>query len=165
MVKTPPSLPPEISMNRPKDTELIMDPHVAQWFVRTVTRLVATYAFIVGVAILLGGPQRFAGLSYQVAINTPGAPESWGLSIIAGGVLMLVGTFIARSRLIAIGALIGAIWAALFAWAFASAAWQYDEANTTAQWAYLTLFVLCGLISGIHFAMKPPFQRWRNRKA
>lgn len=149
-------------MNRPQHTERVIDAVVAQWFVRCVTRLIAAYAVVVGVAILIGGPQRFAGLSYRVAIQTPGAPSSWGVAIILAGVLMLAGSLFAMPRIIALGALLGAIWAALFAWAFSVAAIRYDEANTTAQWAYLTLFVLCGLISGVHIAMHP--LRRRNRK-
>lgn len=163
-VKTSPSLAQELPVNRPKDTELVVDPHVAQWVVRTMTRAVATYAVIVGVTILLGGPSRFAGLSYEVARDTPGAPESWGLSIIAAGVLMLVGSIWAKPRLIGLGAVIGAIWALLFASAFGVAAWWYDEANTTAPWAYLLIFVFCGLVAGAHFAMHPVEVPWRRKR-
>lgn len=152
-------------MNRPQNTELVVDPHVAQWLVRTVTRAVATYAVVVGVTILLGGPTRFAGLSYRAAIETPGAPESWGISIVIAGLLMLIGSIWAKPVLIGVGAVLGAIWALLFATAFGIAALWFDEANTTAPWAYLLIFVLCGLVAGVHFAMHPVKAPWRrNRK-
>lgn len=152
-------------MERPRNTELVMDPHVAQWFVRATTRLLASYAIIVGVTILVGGEGRFAGLSYKVANETPGAPESWGWTICIAGAVMFVGSFLGHPRIIGLGAILGCVWALLFAWAFSVAAVRYSDANTTAMWAYGLLFLVFALIAGVHFAMHPiRLRRRRNQK-
>jgi hypothetical protein len=152
----------ESPVQRPRNTELVVDQHAAQWFVRTVTWATAVYAIGVGITILLGGTARFAGLSYQVALNTPGAPSSWGISIALVGLLMLVGSLTKRVRITAFAAMVGCIWALLFTWAFLVAAVTHDSTNTTAPWAYTLLSVVFGLIAGVHQAMRPFFGRRRD---
>lgn len=142
-------------MQRPERTELVVDPHLAQWAVRTLTRTIGLYAVVVGLAILVGGQERFAGLSYQVALDTPGAPASWGVWSLIAGLGILVGSLFAKPRVIGAGAVVGAMWALLFAVAFTRAALSFDKANTTAPWAYFLLFLVYGIVAGVHFAMHP----------
>lgn len=157
MVKTPPPQPPEGSdqMHRPKNTELAVDPHVAQWALRLLTRVMATYAIGVGLAILLGGERRFAGLSYEAALATPGAPASWGITILFAGVLAWTGTLLGRPRIVLAGTFLGSLWALLFASAFMIAAFRYDEANTTGMWVYGMLSVAFATVAGVHYTMRP----------
>jgi uncharacterized membrane protein len=153
----------ESSVNRPQNTERVVDALIAQWVVRTATRIAGTYAILAGLVILLGGPQRFAGLSYRVALETPGAPSSWGTAILASGVAIVVGSIFAKPRLIGAGALLGSIWALLFASAFGVAAFRFDEANTMQPLSYLLLFAIYGLIAGAHLAMNPIRAPWRRK--
>jgi hypothetical protein len=142
-------------MTRPKKTELVVDPHVAQWAVRFLTRILASYAVVVGVAIILGGERRFAGLSYEAALSTPGAPMSWGVTILLAGLLAWHGTLMASPRLVAAGTFLGALWALLFASAFAIAALRYDEANTTGMWVYGMVAFVFAALAGVHYTMRP----------
>jgi hypothetical protein len=155
MVKKLPSDPLEDAVSRPRNTELVIDPHLAQWAFRAMTRILGLIAVGLGVAILLGGEERFGGLSYAVALETPGAPWSWGLWILASGIMVLLGTVVAKPKVIAFGAIAGAMWALLFAGAFTRAAILYGSANTTAPWAYLGFFLLFSLAGGVHIAMDP----------
>lgn len=157
MVKTLPSPEPEenAQMRRPKNTELAVDPHVAQWTVRFLTRVMATYAIGVGLAILIGGERRFAGLSYEAALATPGAPASWGVTILLAGLLAWLGTLLGQPRVVLAGTFLGALWALLFASAFMIAAFRYDEANTTGMWVYGMVAVAFASLAGVHYSMRP----------
>lgn len=155
-VKPLPSSAPEAYMNRPHDTERVIDPHLAQWAFRALTRALGTYAILVGIQILLGGEERFAGLSYAVALETPGAPWSWGLWILFSGLIVMIGSIGGWPKVTAFGSIAGAMWALLFAGAFTRAAILFNSANTTAPWVYLLIFLLFALVSGVHIAMDPP---------
>ena len=158
----PPSIE-ESGMKIPHDTDLAIDPHVAQWFVRTVTVLFGMYAIFVGGQIYIGGEQRWAGVSYQVALHTPGAPWTWAVTIAISGVLILVGAIIGRPRWVALGGLIGSIWGWLFAVSFFITMLQYPEANNTAFPAYAGIAVMFALIGGVNLVMDPP--KWLRRLA
>ena len=152
-------------MRRPHDTERAVDPHVAQWAVRTLTRIVSTYAVAVGVTILLGGRPRFSSVSYEVAAHVPGAPWSWGVTIIAAGVICIAGTLLGQALLTSIGGFLAACWSALFAIAFAAAAYRQPGANTTAMWTYCALALVFMVIAGVHYAERPlPWRRIYKRK-
>jgi hypothetical protein len=77
-------------------------------------------------------------------------------------VLILAGTIFGRVRLIALGALGGAVWALLFASAFGIASLRYAEANTTAASSYSLLAVVFMVIAGVHYAMNP--LSWPHRR-
>jgi len=143
-------------MQKPHDTELRVDPHLAQWVVRSLARIMATYAIGIGVQILIGGPRRFSGLSYQAALETPGAPWSWGAWALVAGFLALVGTLVGNVRLVAFGMFAIASWAAFFAISFTRAALRYGEANTTASWTYtIPVGVVCLVLAGAYYSMAP----------
>ena len=145
-------------------TEHVMDPNIAQWVARTITRTSSVYALGVGATILAGGSDRFNGLSYAVAINTPGAPASWGVVIATAGLVMLTGSLLAKPRVIGFGALLAAMWSLMFAWAFAVSAVRFADANTTAPWSYGFLFLMFGVLSGAHFASNPIRLPGRRRR-
>ena len=142
-------------MHVPHDTERMIEPHPAQWMAQAVTRCLATVMFVLGVAILLGGSRRFSGLSYQFALETPGAPWSWGTLAIIAGSLCLAGTFIENNRMVAVGAFACGFWALFFAITFARAAAAFEQANSTAMVAYGGYAVLFFTVAGAHLAMSP----------
>lgn len=151
MVKSSPS--EELTMSLPRDTEKALDPHVAQWAVRAITRIFATYAIIVGIAIVAGGAPRFAGVSYAVALSLPGAPTTWGVVIAVAGTLTLAGTVVGRPRVVGLGMLFSGLWSLLFASAFAVAAVRFPNANTTAIWIYLALAAVLFVLASVHLSM------------
>lgn len=163
MVKAP--SPGKDPMNRPHDTELSVDAHVAQWAVQTIVRALSIYAIVIGITILIGGSARFSSTSYEIARHAPGAPESWGAWALTSGMIAFAGTLAARPVVVFIGALLAALWCLLFASAFALAAYQIDEANTTGMWSYLALAVVFLVLAGVHYAMKPFARHWLKRKA
>lgn len=170
MVKTTsPSLLEELSVNRPHDTELAVDPHVAQWAVRTITRLLGLSSAVLGIAILLGGEARFMAPSYEAALAAPGAPWSWGLWSLTAGIMVTVGTLVKQPRLVAGGAWIGASWCFLFATSFFLVFQRNPEANNTAMCVYSLAGLFYGLVGGAHYAMAPlnitrrVIDRWKAR--
>ena len=152
-------------MQRPHDTERAVDPHVSQWAVRTISRIAATYAIVIGITILVGGAPRFGSVSYEVARNIPGAPWSWGVAILAAGAVLLVGTLIGSPLTSALGAFVAASWSLMFAIAFALAAQHNPLANTTGQWTYGMIAMIFMVVAGVHLAGRPlPWRRWLKRK-
>lgn len=114
-----------------------------------ITKLVAGYAILQGVAIFLGGLGRFGAPGYAIALQVPGAPWSWGVVIIMAGTIMVCGVVRRSSRTVAIGAFLGAAWSMFFATAFAWAAIGNPTANTTGMWVYgkdAALFTILGIM-------------------
>lgn len=142
-------------MHVPHDTEQMVEAHGAQWLAQAITRCLATVMIFLGVAILLGGSKRFSGLSYSFALETPGAPWSWGALAFAAGGVALAGTFLESNRQVALGMFISGFWSLFFAVTFARAAARFEEANTTAMVAYSGYAVLCFIVAGAHLAMSP----------
>lgn len=149
-----PGKPEEVPVRLPRNTELTIDPHVAQWAIRVITRIFAIYAVVVGCAIVVGGAPRFAGVSYRVALSIPGAPATWGVVIAVAGLVALTGSLVGKPTLTGVGMAAAAIWSLLFASAFALTAWQYPEANTTAVWIYLSMSFVLFLLAAVHLAMR-----------
>lgn len=137
------------------DTEQMVAPRPAQWALQAITRCLATVMLALGVAILLGGPKRFGGLSYSFALEIPGAPWSWGALAFIAGSALLSGTFVEDNRLVALGGFACGFWCLFFAITFARAAAKYEQANTTAMVAYVGYAVLFFVVAGAHLAMSP----------
>jgi hypothetical protein len=152
-------------MNRPHNTELVLDPHVAQWAVRFIARVGGLYAVVIGLGILFGGRTRFAAPAYQVALHVPGAPWSWGVLVLVSGLTITAGTLIAKPRVTAAGAFLGTIWALMFSAPFALALIRTETANSTGVWSYLFIAVVFMVIAGVHYAMQPLPRFWPKRKA
>jgi hypothetical protein len=143
---------PTMIHNWPHDTERVIDAHKAQWAVRLLTRCLATYAVVLGAAILYGGRPRFAGLAYEDALRTVGAPGSWGWSLLGAGLLSWAGTVLGRTRLTALGMFLGSVWCFFFAIAFGQAALDHPTANTTAPLTYTTMGLLFAIDTGVHLS-------------
>lgn len=144
-------------MPLPKNTERTLDPHVAQWVVRTVTRIVSVYAIVIGVAIIIGGPARFGGVSYSVALALPGAPTTWGVIVAVGGAVSLLGTILGRAAIVAAGLLLQGLWSLMFASAFAIAMFNFPNANSTGMWVYLSIALILFILGSAHLSM------WRRK--
>lgn len=50
--------------------------------------VLAVFAVLVGLLILLGGPERWQAAAYKTAMELPGAPATWGWIILFAGVLL-----------------------------------------------------------------------------
>lgn len=145
-------------MNLPRETELALDERAAQWAVRGILFVMALLAIGLGIAILLGGISRFSGISYSVALSLPGAPASWGWTILVAGLVVITGIVVGRPLITGAGMALGAFWCFLFAGAFAVAAVRYANANLTAMQAYTAAGLVCAIISGAHITT------WRVRR-
>lgn len=141
-------------MRRPHDTELVVPPHLAQWAVRAVATVFGVVGVGMGVGILTGGVNRFSGVSYSVAASLPGAPESWGITILAAGAAALVGILLGRAFVIALGMLVAGLWSLLFASAFLVAFLRYPDAVSTAVWIYSAAAFACFILAGVYFASR-----------
>ena len=139
-------------MQRPHDTELVVDPHLAQWAVRVIVTALGTFGVAIGLGILVGGPERFGAVGYTVARQLPGAPWSWGVTILVSGITTITGIFLGRALVVAVGMLIAGFWCLLFAGAFLLAQLQYPGANSTAFWMYSASAAICLIICGVYGA-------------
>lgn len=57
----------------------------------TFSWILAFFAIIVGVSIIAGGDDRWAGEELHLAMNFPGAPDTWGWMIFGFGSLFTAG--------------------------------------------------------------------------
>lgn len=96
----------------------------------------ACYAILQGTVILIGGPERFSALGYDVANHIPGSPYIWGVFIGTAGVIAFFGVKTRTYLLGGIGMIIAAVWSTMFAGAFLISAIQSPESNLTAIVAY-----------------------------
>lgn len=121
-------------------------PYVAQWGVRSIARAAGTWAFIEGVIIILGGPDRWRSPSFATALQVPFAPTSWGVVALLLGPVIVVGTFLGwrGARVVGVALCALASWALFFALTFGITAWGNPYAATTAAPTYF--FVAVGLI-------------------
>ena len=154
-------------MDKPhlRDTERVMGERTAQWVVQSFTRSISLVHVALGVAILTGGARRFGGLSYQYALDTPGAPWSWGLIALAAGIGCILATYMDSPRGIAASMFVMGFWALFFAITFARAWAHFEEANSTAMVAYAGYALLCCILAGAHLATHPISlpRPWRRR--
>jgi len=130
-------------------TDLSINPRVAQGAIQMASRLLATFAIVQGITIIIGGPHRWSGFSYAVALLVPGAPATWGVALLAAGGIALWGSIRDHLNSTALGLFAGGTWCIFFALSFATGAWLYRDANTTAMWTYGVLgilFILTGTV-------------------
>jgi len=125
----------------PRHHELRLDPSVAQWTVQALTRLLATFALVQGASIIVGGPGRWRGPAFALALTAPGAPASWGVALLLCGGVALGCTFANAHTgtfwsMLALGT-----WALFFAVSFAVTAMRNPHAATTGVWAYFTFSI------------------------
>jgi len=128
-----------------------LHPQIAQWTVQALTRLLATFAIIQGVAIVVGGPGRWRGPSFTTALSVPGAPASWGIVLGVLGTVALLGTFTRHHTATGIAAIGIGAWSMFFATSFVITAARYEGAATTGIFTYGQLCV-ASVVLGVAYA-------------
>jgi len=132
------------------ETELVIDPRIAQWTVQTLARLLATYAVCNGAHIIISGRTRFTGPSYETAMLVPGAPASWGVVLIIAGLLALFGSLTLRPRIACVGLWIGGLWSMFFTITFFASYLSHRAGNPTGMWVYGLLCCLYYIASAAY---------------
>lgn len=121
--------------------ELVLQPRIAQWTTQAFARLLATFAILQGMTIMLGGERRWSESQYDTAQLVPGAPGSWGVILFLTGAVALYGSLTCRLR-VAVGGLVAAgVWCAFFAIALAEAILTIPGAAATPFTTYSILTV------------------------
>lgn len=103
---------------------------------RAISQIVAGYALVQGMLIILGGEDRFSSPGYRVALGVPGAPTIWGVVIMLSGAVLIAGKAMHRNRVASVGAAFCSVWSFLFAVAFYRSAVLSESANLTAIATY-----------------------------
>ena len=61
-----------------------------------VVRAIATWAIFQGLMLIIGGEARWTSPVYDVADLMPGAPLTWGIIVLVGGIIILCGSLTDR---------------------------------------------------------------------
>lgn len=133
-----------------RDTERYLRPDSSQWVVQALTRLVCTYAIVQGLFIINGGRQRWNGPAFETALNVPGAPESWGYSLVIVGAIGLYATLALKMQTV-FWAMMGiALWFTFFTLSLLHTAVTNPEAATTGIITYGTLAIACVVLGAVY---------------
>jgi hypothetical protein len=87
---------------------------VYRWAVQALVTTLGFGAATLGLAVYLGGMDRFGGAPFATARLVPGSPWTWGLVIGLAGVLTLVGAAMNSRRFLRTGLFIQAFWYLFF---------------------------------------------------
>lgn len=124
-----------------------LEPNLARWVIQALARLLATYALVQGVVIVMGGAQRWRGSALAIAMQVPGAPATWGIALGICGALALLGTFRARMLLTSAAlSLIGA-WCMFFAISQLIVVVRDPHAGSTGVGTYTVLAIIAAVLS------------------
>lgn len=106
---------------------------------RAIYLIMAIGEIFVGVAILIGGTDRFPYPSYQPMLDlSNGSVVPWGMVVIIAGVLMLVPHRFAQL----VGLAVAFLWFNLFCVMFVVADIQYEHSSSTAPVPYAILALI-----------------------
>lgn len=130
-------------------------PELSQWVVQSLSRLLATYAILQGLFIVIGGAARWSGKSLATALAFPGAPASWGLILFALGVIALACTFRPRMRAVAASLFAIAVWDLFFAVSLLITLLQEPTAPTTGFFVYGHQAVLACVLAVTYVRSRP----------
>ncbi|WP_280224913.1 hypothetical protein [Nocardia farcinica] len=92
-----------------------IDPAVARSFTRLTALAFLAFGAVHGLLTVLGGQARWSAPAYEVALQIPGAPESWGAVLLAASLLGLIGCAARLLPVIMAGFAGCAVWATCFA--------------------------------------------------
>ena len=104
--------------------------------------IMAIFGLTLGTLILLGGPHRFSAVAYSASLVIPGAPATWGWTMLVSSVIAFVGVKNRMYRIGMWGMGMCGVWSMAFGIAFLVSAIQFEDANLTAIAAYTTLGTL-----------------------
>lgn len=116
--------------------ELVLNPRIAQWTTQAFTRLLATFAVLQGLTIIVGGEKRWSEAHYETAQLVPGAPGSWGILLLLTGAVAIFGSITGRTKTVMTGLSLSAVWCAFFSIALAEAVFTVPNAATTPLTTY-----------------------------
>lgn len=139
---------PSIRHLHPKDRP--MDPRVSEWTIVALARLISTYAVLQGAGILLSNDARFGGASYTAALEFPGAPESWGITLLCLGAFSLFGSLMGNLRSVVFGLLSMSVWSGFFGVALGLAVLRNPTAGTTGMFVYATMMIICAVLASAY---------------
>ncbi|QGJ87270.1 hypothetical protein SEA_WOCKET_24 [Gordonia phage Wocket] len=94
------------------------DSFTARITVQDITMWVATVAGAYGISLIHGGDPIWVGHAYDTAKLLPGSPESWGVILLTGSLLMFVGMFAGRRKVFLSGVVTAMLWNLFFALSF-----------------------------------------------
>lgn len=95
-----------------------VNPHIADGVIALTAYIYAAFDIAAGVLIVLGGRKSWAAPAYHTALQLPGAPASWGIALLAFGVVMFLGLILGHRPAIVIGSALSALWCWFFAITF-----------------------------------------------
>lgn len=127
-----------------------LSPTFAPWVIQALGRLALTCAVILGVVIVLGGRERFAGPSFAGALSYPGAPASWGYVLGALGLVGIVSSLLGGLRVTRWTLYGMSVWALFFAYSFIQTAARDDQAGTTGIVIYIYVAVNAIVLGAAH---------------
>jgi hypothetical protein len=92
-----------------------MEPSVARSFTRMVALLMLVFGALYGLITILGGAARWGSPAYEVALQVPGAPQSWGAVLFGASVVGLLGFAVGALPVVMVGFALCAGWSSCFA--------------------------------------------------
>jgi hypothetical protein len=132
-----------------------LQPHLAQWIVQSLTRLLATYAILQGFAIVLGGTERWQSPALATALSFPGAPASWGLILGVLGAVTLAATFRPYLRVVAWCVFGISVWCMFFAGSLFWALLKLPNTATTGVGTYTFMALAAALLAVAYKRSQP----------
>lgn len=118
-----------------------MAPAVAASFTRLSALALLTFAAAYGAITIAGGAERWSAPAYEVALQVPGAPESWGAVLFGAALVGLLGFLVRALPVIMVAFSICAGWSGCFAWCVGVVAAR-DEGvgwGGVATWVFLAI--------------------------
>lgn len=107
--------------------------------------VLAVFAVLVGLLILLGGPERWQAAAYKTAMELPGAPATWGWIILFAGVLLTFGNLVVSRQSIIVSCGVAALWCTFFAITFGAQLFRDPEGVGNlgpAVWGFIAIIYL-----------------------
>jgi hypothetical protein len=123
-----------------------MQPAVALAFTRLTSLAALSLAAAYGLITMLGGAARWSSPAYEVALQVPGAPESWGAVLLGSALMGAVGFATRALPVVMIGFAGCAAWAGCFAFCIAIVAARNPGVGWggVAIWAFLAfMYAAC----------------------
>lgn len=90
-------------------------PSVALSFTRLVAQMMLAFGTLYGVITIVGGAARWGSPAYEVALQVPGAPQSWGAVLFGASIVGMLGFAVGAQPVIMVGFALCAGWATCFA--------------------------------------------------
>lgn len=137
------------------------DAFTARATVQDTTMWMATCAAGYGLSLIVGGDPIWAGPAYDTARLLPASPESWGVALLVGALMVVGGMFTGRRRILLVGMWVGLLWNFFFALSFLSQFVQLRLDDHPGQPLGLGPFVTYLFISGL-FALRISTYRGKN---